>query len=77
MELKKTNEKWDRTFNENGEDTNTLESVQFNVLDGDGNVIGNANVGNGYANVNIHNIGSFNGVTEGVAKIKELLGISE
>lgn len=76
MELKKTNEKWDRTFNENGEETNTLESVQLNVLDDNDNIIGNASVGNGYANVNIYNIGSFNGVTEGLTKLKELLNVT-
>lgn len=77
MELKKTSENWNRTFDNEGSETNTLENAQFNVLDGEGNVIGNANVGNGYANVNIHNIGSFTGVTEGIEKLKELFGISE
>ncbi|MDE6649298.1 MAG: hypothetical protein K2K45_05150 [Muribaculaceae bacterium] len=77
MELKKTSENWSRTFDESGNETNTLENAQFNVLDDNGAVIGNANVGNGYANVNIHNIGSFNGVTEGVVKLNEILGITE
>lgn len=77
MELVKTNEKWDRSFNSEGEESgNRLESVQFNIKDDEGNSIGNAyvNQGNGNANLSIY---GYSTVEEGVEKLKELLGVSE
>lgn len=77
MELVKTNERWDRSFDAEGaESGNSLQSAQFNVKDDEGNIIGNAYVNQGNASVNL-NIYNFGSVEEGVEKLKELLGVSE
>lgn len=87
MELKKTNEKWDRSFNAEGaESGNKLESVQFNIKDDDGNSIGNANINqyNGNANINIPNAGhadvninGYSSIEQGIETLKAVLGISD
>ncbi len=74
MELRKTNERWDRQFDANGNVTERLESTQFDLLDKDGNNVGNASVNQGYGNANI-SLSGFNTVDEGIAKLHALLGI--
>lgn len=79
MELRKTSERWSRTFDAEGvESGNRLESAQFNIVDGDGNQEGYANVHQNnadmsYQGVNI-NINGFGNVEDGTDKIKELFG---
>lgn len=87
MKLVKTNERWDRPFDANGEAADSkLESMQFNVEDDDGNVIGTANINqwNGNANIDIPNVGhadvSVNGyssIEKGVETLEAVLGITE
>lgn len=86
MKLEKTNERWDRPF-ENGEATESkIESAQFNVKDDDGNSIGTANIGryNGTANINFPEGGSarievnnYSTVEKGVDILKSVMGISD
>lgn len=85
MKLVKTNERWDKPFNDGVESESRLESVQYNVTDNDGNTIGNANIsqGNAGANVNLGNTSAninlygFSTIEEGEAKLKALFGITD
>lgn len=85
MKLVKTNERWDRPFNNGVVSESRLESVQYNVTDNDGNSIGNANIslGNASANVNLGGTSAnislygFSSIEEGEAKMKELFGITD
>lgn len=76
MEIKKESENVRRSFA--GEtQSETIESVQYNVLDDNGNVVGNATVWNGSANVNF-SLSGFNSVAEGAARVEALFeGIAE
>lgn len=76
MNFEKTNESWDRTFVEGHAADNVLKSVSFNVKNADGEVIGEAHVNNSQARLNL-NIYGFNSVEEGVAKLKETVGITD
>lgn len=77
MILKKTSEKWNRSFDAEGEESgSTLESAQFDIKDDEGNYIGNASVNQGSASVNL-SIYGYSTVEEGVEKLKELLGVTE
>ena len=86
MKLVKTNERWDRPFENGEEGASKLESVQFNVTDNEGNVIGNAHVGqyNGNANINFPDGGNasvgvsgYPTIEKGEETLKAVLGISE
>ena len=87
MKLVKTNERWERSFDAEGvESGNKLESVQFNVTDAEGNVIGNARVGQYEGNANINfsdgasanvNVNGFSTIEKGVELLKSVMGISE
>ena len=86
MKLVKTNERWDRPFENGEEGASKLESVQFNVTDNEGNAIGNANISqfNGNASVNFPdgghvdvNVGSYSTIEKGVEMLKSVMGISE
>lgn len=74
MELKKTNDRINRSYDEEGQGTDCVESANFNIVDADGNIVGNANISNGYGNANI-SINGFNTIEDGVAKLKDLLNI--
>lgn len=79
MELRKTNERWNRSFDTEGaESGNLLESAQFNIVGSDGSQAGYANVNQGNADMSYGgvyiNINGFGTVEEGIAKIKELFG---
>lgn len=86
MRLEKTNERWDRPF-ENGEAAESkIESVQFNVKDDEGNIIGSANIGqwNGSASINLPEVGNarvevngYSTIEKGVEMLKSVMGISE
>ena len=76
MKLEWTGETVKRVPGENGEKVEVIESIRFNVLDNDGNSLGNAKVDLGNANLNI-NVYGFNSVEEGVAKLKEAVGITD
>lgn len=85
MKLVKTNERVDRPFDANGDALESrLESIMYNVLDDEGNVIGNANINqyNGNANINIPDMGhadvsvnSYGSFENGEALLKMMLGI--
>lgn len=70
MEIKKSNETINRSY-VNDAPTDVVENVQYNVLDENGNVIGNATVWNGSANVNF-SLSGFVGVSEGESKLNAL-----
>ena len=86
MELVKTNERWDRPF-ENGEAAESkIESVQYEVRDDEGNVIGSANLNQwtGTVNVTIPEVGhaditvnGYSSIEKGEETLKAVLGISE
>ncbi|MDE5887386.1 MAG: hypothetical protein K2H46_07360 [Muribaculaceae bacterium] len=86
MKLVKTNERWDRPFENGQEGSSKLESVQFNVKDDEGNIIGSANVSkwNGNANINFPDggsarveVNSYSTIEKGVEILKSVMGISE
>lgn len=76
MELKKINENVTRTFDAEGEATERVEAISYEVRDNAGTVIGNASVGNGSAYLNV-NLYGFNSHEEGETALKELLGIEK
>lgn len=76
MELKKQSENINRSYNAEGEMTERIDSVQYNIIDADGNTVGNATVGNGYANASL-NFSGFSGIAEGEAKLADMLGIAD
>ncbi len=59
-----------------GEKEELLESVNYNVENGQGESIGDATVNNGEARLTLR-IYNYNSVEEGVAKLMETLGIAE
>lgn len=75
MELKKQSENINRSYNAKGDMTERIDSVQYNIIDADGNTVGNATVGNGYANANL-NFSGFSGIAEGEARLADMLGIA-
>lgn len=78
MKLVITNQQWTRTFSAEGvESGNRLDSVQYNLVDDDNNVIGNATVYATNANVNIYGLGGFNTIDEGVEKLKGIFNITD
>lgn len=87
MKLVKTNERWDRPFDANGEAAESrIESVQYEVRDDEGNSIGTANLNqwNGNANITIPNVGhadinvnGYSSIEQGEETLKAVLGIAE
>ena len=73
MKLKKTSENIQRSYAADGKPTERIESVNFTILDEDGASIGSANIGNGYANVNV-NVSGFSTIAEGEQRLASLLG---
>lgn len=70
MEIKKSNETINRSYV--GESpTDVVENVQYNILDENGIVIGNATIWNGSANVNF-SLSGFNNVSEGETMLSEI-----
>lgn len=70
MEIKKSNETINRSYV--GESpTDVVENIQYNILDENGNVIGNATIWNGSASVNF-SLSGFNSVSEGETKLSEI-----
>ena len=87
MKLVKTNERWERSFDAEGaESGNKLESVQFNVTDTEGNIIGGASVRQYDGNANVSfpdggsaniNVNGYSTIEKGVEMLKSVMGISE
>lgn len=86
MRLVKTNERWNRPFENGEEGASKLESVQFKVSDNEGNSIGDAHVDryNGNANINFPDggdasvsVNGYNAIEKGVEMLKAVMGISE
>lgn len=75
MELKKQSENINRSYNAEGEMTERIDSVQYEIVDDNGNSVGNASIGNGYANANL-NISGFSSIAEGEAKLAAMFGIA-
>lgn len=75
MELRKTNESVNRSFSAEGEASERIDNASYEILDKDGTVIGNANIGNGYGNANI-SISGFASIKEGEDRLRETLGIN-
>ncbi len=73
MELRKQSENINRSYNAEGEMTERIDSVQYEIVDDKGNSVGNASIGNGYANANL-NISGFSTIEEGERKLGELFG---
>ena len=76
MELKKINENVTRTFDAEGKATERVDNLIYEVRDNAGTVIGNASVGNGYANLNV-NLYGMDSIEEGETALKELLGVEK
>lgn len=73
MELKKQSENVNRSYDNDGNAKERIDSIQYNILDPEGNTIGSANIGNGYANANI-NLSGFSTIAEGEERMKALFG---
>ena len=76
MELKKSRENINRTFDSDGASAESIESVQYNVIDSEGKTIGNATVWQSTLSVNF-NISGFSSIAEGEARLREALGATE
>lgn len=70
MQLRKTNEKVNRTFNE-GQQTENIESIQFQIVDDAGKAVGNASIGETWGNASL-NISGFTTIEEGKTKLLAL-----
>lgn len=73
MELKKTGEGLNRSFNELGEAIESVNMIQFNVVEDD-QTVGNVTLYADQAVINL-TISGFNGMESGEAKVKELLAM--
>lgn len=76
MDLKKTNENILRSYDAEGNATERTDNANYQIIDTDGNVIGSANISQGYANVNL-NISGFNGIDQGEQQIRAILAIPD
>ena len=76
MNLIVVNEQVERTY-PNGKQKERVTSIQFNLVDDDGAVIGDATVGDSYVNMNLNNMSGFNSLDEGVSKLKSIFNIEE
>lgn len=72
MKLRKTSESVNRSFNAEGNPSERINDVQYEILNADGNVIGNANIGNGYANASI-SLSGFSTIAEGEEQVRAFL----
>lgn len=75
MELRKTSESVRNTYENGVQNGSVVESVQYNVLDSEGNVVGNATVWQSSASVNF-SLSGFSGIEAGETAIKAALGIA-
>lgn len=71
MKISKSGENVRRSF-KNGQSEEIVESEQYDILDANGNVVGNATVWSDGANVS-YTFGGFSSITEGVASLQRLL----
>ena len=76
MELRKTNENVTRSYDAEGQSSERVDSISYEVLDRDGNVIGSASANSGNANFSI-NLYGFASVEEGERKLMETLDLSD
>lgn len=75
MQLKKSSENVNRSFDNEGNVSENIDRIQYQILDDNDNVVGNANIGTGYANANF-NLSGFSSIDEGERKLSELFGIT-
>ena len=78
MQLRKTTEKISRSFNEEGQQTETVENRRYDIFDAEGIAIGNIDMAPTYANISLH-LSSFNDIDGAEAAIRKTLaeGITE
>ena len=74
MELRKTSESVSRSFDTEGNATERVDNASYELRDANDNVVGNANIGNGYGNVSL-NISGHDTIEAGEEKLKAMLGI--
>ena len=77
MELRKTSENVNRTFDAEGNPEERVESASFEIRDDGGETIGHATVWPTHMSVSIPEIYGFDGIAGGEARLKEMFGISE
>lgn len=71
MQLKKQSESVSRTFAKDGSAKERIETVQYEVTDNDGNLIGGASVYSGGASVSV-SLSGFATIEEGVERVEAL-----
>lgn len=76
MNIKKTSENVNRSYDNSGQMTDRLDSVQYSVTDDNGMVIGDATVWNSTLSVN-YSLSGFDNIAAGEAKLKEALGVAD
>lgn len=73
MELKKQSWNTHHEIDADGNENERIDSINYQIFDSNGHAIGNANIGNGYANANF-NLSGFSTIAEGEEKMKEIFG---
>lgn len=71
MELKKQSENLNRAYDLEGNVTERIDSVQYDILNNEGNVIGNANVYSGGLNASF-NLSGFSTIEDGERQLAEI-----
>lgn len=74
MELRKTSENINRSYNAEGQATERVDNIQYEIVGDDGQAVGTASIGQGWASA-IINASGFASIEEGEQKIKQILGI--
>ena len=77
MELRKTSENINRQFDENGNAIDRIDSVNFEVVDGDGVILGRSTVYQGRIRIDMPEVYGTNTIEEGVERLKSIFGIAE
>ena len=77
MELKKTSENINRQFDENGNAIDRIDSVNFEVVDSEGVIIGRSTVYQGRIRIDMPEVYGTNTIEEGVERLKSIFGIAE
>lgn len=73
MKLRKTSENVNRTFSIDGQAAERIDSILYEIINADGQSLGSAQVGQGWASASI-SISGFTTIEEGKQKIEQILG---
>lgn len=76
MQLRKTSENINRTYNPKGEAAERVDSIQYDIVDAGGAAIGSAQAGHGWANASV-SLGGLSSIEEAEAKLAAIFGIEE